>query len=153
VTPRPLTTSEERRLFVGLILQPVTIFALAYIFFPVLLLDRFGNTLSGGRPNDVHDAAMSVAFGATLLACVVTLVLVLPAAIWFMKRRAVSLAEALCIGFAIGNAPMAIGSLLAGTYGAEGLVRGIAMSTVLGLGGAAVFWLIALRPHRVDLPA
>ena len=38
--------------------------------------------------------------------------------------------------------------LLGGTYGIEGLVRGIVFSSLLGVSGAAVFWVIAVRPRE-----
>ncbi|HEX7020556.1 MAG TPA: hypothetical protein VF159_11115, partial [Gemmatimonadaceae bacterium] len=96
-------------------------------------------------PTNVADAAASVAVGTGLVALVVTLLGALPTAVWLMKRRRVSLSEALAFGLAFGNAPFLIGALLAGTYGVAGFIRGIAFSSLLGVIGAAVFWWIALR--------
>jgi hypothetical protein len=83
-----------------------------------------------------------VAFFATLIGA-------LPTAIWLAKRRLVTLGEALLWGLLFGNAPMVVGTLLAGSYGVAGFLRGVAFSSVLGAAGAGAFWTIALR-RQVD---
>jgi hypothetical protein len=142
---RTLTRAEEMRVFWGIAVQPLLAGALAFLSFPFLLLDRSGRTLAGGFPADVTDAARSVAIGAGLAAVPVTLLGVLPTAVWLMKRRRISLGQALLFGLGFGNLPFAVGSMLAGTYGVPGFVRGVAFSSLLGLAGAAAFWTIALR--------
>ena len=97
-------------------------------------------------------AALSVAFGAGIVAVVVALVGALPTAAWLMKRRHVSLGETLLIGVGFGDLPFAAGAILAGTYGVPGVVRGLAFSSVLGLGGATAFWTIVLRGPDVSHP-
>ena len=145
----PLRTrhpSEELRLIGGLAIQPFLAGALTFVSFPIILLDRDGRTLAGGYPGDVTDAALSVALAASLVAALVTLVGVLPTALWLTKRRRVPLKDALLLGLGFGNLPYVVLTLLAGgTYGLAGLVRGVALSSLLGLAGAAVFWAIALR--------
>jgi hypothetical protein len=142
---RVLRPEREMRVLVGVAAQPLVAAAVAFLAFPVLLLDGHGQTLGGGAPTSVADAAVSVAVGAGLVALAVTLVGALPTALWLMKRRRVSLPEALAFGLAFGNAPFLIGALLAGTYGLAGFIRGVAFSSLLGVAGAAVFWWIALR--------
>lgn len=140
--PRPV---HEIRVLAGVAAQPFVAAAVAFLAFPVVLLDGHGQTLAGGAPTSVADAAASVAVSAGLLALVVTLVGALPTALWLMKRRHVSLPEALAFGVAFGNAPFLIGALMASTYGLTGFIRGVAFSSLLGVVGAAVFWWIALR--------
>jgi hypothetical protein len=71
--PRSLGTSEEVRLFAGLMVQPFLASVLAFVAFPVLLLDGSGRTLAGGFPIDVTDAAHTRHEWARWDACVYTL--------------------------------------------------------------------------------
>jgi hypothetical protein len=139
-----LSPSEELNLFAGLVVQPLVTVIVAFLAFP-LLLDSGGRTLAGGFPVDVTDSALSVALGAGVLSLFVTLLGAFPTALWLTKRKQVSLGEALLWGLGFGNAPMILGTVLAGTYGAAGFVRGVAFSSLLGVTGAAVFWAIAIR--------
>lgn len=146
--PRRPSPSEERRLFVGLMVQPFLASGLSFIVFPVLLRDRSGRTLAGGFPLDITDAARSVAIGAGLVAFFVTLLGALPTALWLTKRKQVSLKEAVLFGLGFGNVPLILGTVLAGSYGVGGFVRGMAFSSLLGVTGAAAFWSIALRGEK-----
>ena len=139
-------------MFWGIVVQPFLAGALAFLSFPVLLLDRSGHTLAGGFPADGIDAARSVAIGAGLVALLIAVLGVLPTAVWLTKRGPVSLDRALLFGLAFGNLPFAIGTILAGTYGVPGFVRGAAFSSLLGLAGAAAFWAIALRGQNASPP-
>jgi len=139
-----LSRRDATRLLAGLAIQPFIAGALAFLVFPWLLLDSNGRSLAGGTGDMVH-AAGSVAIGAAVVALGITLVAALPAAVWLTTRRRVPISEALLWGLGLGNVPMVAGTLLAGTYGVEGFVRGIAFSSVLGVAGASVFWTIALR--------
>jgi hypothetical protein len=146
---RTLTPAEEMRVLVGVAVQPFVAAVLGLITFPVFLLDRNGQTLAGGSPSNVPDAAGSVAAGVGLVALFVTVVGALPTAVWLMKRRRISLLEALAFGLGFGNLPFAFGALIAGTHGIAGFIRGAAFSSLLGVAGAAVFWYIALQ-SRID---
>lgn len=86
-SPRSLSPLEEMRVLGGLVVQPFLAGAVAFVTSPLLLLDRHGQTLPGGYPADATDAALSVAFGAGIVAGIVTLLCVGPAAVWLMKRR------------------------------------------------------------------
>ena len=146
--PRTLTPSEEVRLFMALLVQPFVAGGLAFLLFPVLLLDRSGRTLAGGFPLDVIDAARSVAIGAAMVAFAVTL-LAAPVALWLMKRRQLSFPDVLLFGLAFGNLPLILGAVSGGTYGVDGAVRGVAFASLLGVAGAAAFWVIAVRRRRL----
>lgn len=143
---RTLTPSEEMRLFGGLVVQPFLASVLAFVSFPVLLLDRAGRTLAGGFPTDQTDAAISVAVGTGIVAFFVTLVCVLPTALWLLKRRQVSLTQALLFGLGFANLPVVFGTVsTGGGYGPEGALRAVAFASLVGLTGAAAFWLISIR--------
>jgi hypothetical protein len=87
-----------------------------------------------------------VALATGVVALFVTVLGVLPTALWLTKRWQLSLREALLFGLGFGNLPYVLLVVAAGgTYGFEGLARGVTFSSVLGLAGAIVFWAIALR--------
>jgi hypothetical protein len=144
--PRALSPAEEMRILAGCAMQPFLAGAVAFLSFPVLLVH--GQTLAGGTPGDVFDAALSVAIGAGFVAVFVTL-LGVPIAIWLAKRRQVRLHEALIAGLLLGNVPFMLGTALAGSYGVEGFIRGAAFSSVLGVACAGAFWAIAFRVGRL----
>ena len=147
---RTLSPSEDMRFLIGVAVQPFVAAGLGFLAFPVFLLDPNGRALAGGSPGNVADAAGSVAAGVGLVALLVTLVGGLPTALWLTKRRRISLLEALAFGLGFGNLPFALGALMAGTYGIAGFIRGMAFSSLLGIGCAAVFWCTALR-QTVDV--
>ena len=89
---RTLTPADQLKLFVGLAVQPFLAAAVAFVSFPLVLLDRAGRTLAGGFPSDPTDAAISVALGVGVVALFVTLVGVLPTAVWVAKHRRLTLA-------------------------------------------------------------
>jgi hypothetical protein len=121
----------------------------ALVCFPLLLFDRTGNTLAGGHPAAPSRAAFSVAISAGIVALFVALGIGLPLALWLTKRGRVSVVTAVLCGLLIGNVPFLMGVLLAGTYGVAGFLRGSAFSSLLGMAGAATFWLVALRAPTV----
>ena len=148
--PRTLSPAEEMRVLAGLVVQPFLAAGLAFIAFPVFLLDSEGRTLAGGYPSDPTASALSVALGAGVVAGVVTLIGVLPIAVWMMRRHQLTLKETLVFGLGFGNLPYVLLAATAGgrTYGPAGLLRGLAFASLLGLSGAALFWIICLRPRR-----
>src|SRR5471032_2246915 len=96
--PRTLAWAEEMRLFGGLVVQPVLAGSVAFVIFPLLVLDRSGLTLAGGFPADPTGAAVSVALGTGIVAFFVTLVGVLPTALWVLKLRRLISTETLLFG-------------------------------------------------------
>lgn len=141
-----LTQSEQRKLIAGLAVQPFVTAAVAFAFFPLLLLNRSGQTFAGGYPASNTQAAISVAFG-TAIVTVPVAALVLPLSLWLMKRGPVSLVQALLFGLAFADTPVLLGYVFAGTYGVTATVHGLTFASLIGLAGAAAFWLIALRGH------
>lgn len=144
-SPRTLSPSENVRLFWGLVVQPLVTSAMAFVSFP-LLLDRDGRTLAGGFSADRIDAAVSVAAGVGIVAFFVTLVGVLPTVLWLVTRRYVTFARALVFGVGFGNLPVALGTALTGgVHGPAGALRAIAFASLVGMAGAAAFWVISIR--------
>jgi hypothetical protein len=133
------------RLLGGLVVQPALAGGVAFVSFPLLLLDRSGRTLAGGFPADPIDAAVSVALGAGIVAFFVTLVGVLPVALWIVRRRRLTFMAALLFGLGFGNLPVVLGTVLIGSYGPSSLLRGVAFASLIGLTGAAAFWVISIR--------
>jgi len=149
--PRSLGPLEELRLLAGMAVQPFLAGAVAFVSFPLLLLDRHGNALAGGVPSDVTDAALSVAIGVALLALLVTIVGVFPTALWLVKRGYVRFTSALLWGLGFGNFPLVLGTVLTGGgYGLAAFIRGVVFSSLIGLAGAAVFWVISIRPYKLN---
>jgi hypothetical protein len=144
-----LMSSAAMRWFAGVAIQPFLASACAFFMFPVLLLDEHGETLAGGRPADSTEAALSVALVTGVLALFVGFAGAITAAAWRTRRGFVPLGEALLFGLGFGNLPFVMLAVAAGgTYGVDGLLRGVAFSSMLGLTGATVFWAIALRRPR-----
>lgn len=135
------------RVLRGLLVQPFVCAGLAFVAFRVFLLDWGGQTLAGGSPSDVTDAALSVSAGVGLVAAIVSLA-ALPIAMWVIERRDLTLRQTMSWGIGIGNLPSVPFTAFGGAYGLAGLVRVIAFSSLLGLAGAACFWLISVRPLK-----
>jgi hypothetical protein len=145
---RTLSPADELRVLGGLVVQPVLAAGLAFVTFPLLLLDRDGQTLAGGFPADATDAALSAAMGVGIVAGIIVLVAVLPVALWLLKRRGLTLKKTLIFGLVLGNLPYVLFGIAAGgTYGLTGLLRGVTFSSLIGVVGAALFWLISIRPQ------
>ena len=135
--PRTITPADEKRLFAGLAVQPVlagvvTVLG-AQLFFPSV-----ANAI--GDPREV---ALGLALYVSIAALVITTLCVFPTVVWWVKHRRVSLVLALCFGLGFGNLPFAV--LVALSGGNADLLRGHAFASVVGLVGAAAFWLIAIR--------
>jgi hypothetical protein len=133
------------KLLAGLAVQPFLAAVVAFVGFPFFLLDRTGQTLAGGFPADRTDAAIAVAFGVAIVALFITVVGVFPTALWLVKRRPVTLTQALLFGLGFANLPIVVGTVFAGSYGVTGALRGSAFASLIGLTGAATFWLMSLR--------
>jgi hypothetical protein len=147
--PRTLNSAEEMRILTGSLVQPLLAAGLAFLTFPLLVLDRNGQTLAGGYPSDPTDAALSLAVGTGMVAGMVTLIGVLPTATWVIRRHQLTLKETLVFGLGFGNLPyVLLAAAAGGAYGLPGRVRGIVFASLLGLSGAALFWIIAIRPQK-----
>lgn len=144
---RALSPRDERRVFLGLLVQPFLAAALTYLAFPVI--DATGRPLYGGRAGDSSDAAIALSLGVAVVAAVITVAAALPTAVWFMKRTTITLGRAALFGLLLGNIPVVVGSILAGSYGPAGTARASVIGTLLGVSGAALFWLIAIRGQNI----
>ena len=142
--PRTLAAAEEMRLCLGFVVQPFVTAVVAFVLFRFLLLDRAGRTFAGGYPLNVTDAAVSVAAG-TFMATVVILAGVVPAAVWIVKRRALSLMQTLLFGAGFGSLPIVVVNVLGGGYGLMPFFRSAVFASLVGASGAAVFWVISIR--------
>jgi hypothetical protein len=156
---RRLSSKDELRLFAGLAVQPCVAGTLAFISFP--LVDYTGRPLYGGFPADPVDAAISFSFGVTIVAFVVIVCGALPTVLFLLKRGSLTLKQVLVGGAALGNAPFILtvavivaSQLVRGTlspdighfwYGVRGATRAVGISSYIGLGSAAVFWVVAGR--------
>lgn len=151
---RTLTPAEEMRIVTGVAVQPFVAGLTAVCAFPLLTAGRDAADVAASRaPHLSANGAGSVAFATGVVALFVAAVAAAPIAVWLLKRRGVSLVEALAFGVGLGDFVFAIGEVLIGRNGVVGIVRGAAFSALIGLSGAAVFWEIALRsrdgsPHR-----
>ena len=58
--PRTLSSAEEMRVFAGMVVQPFLAAGLAFIGFPLFLLDLERRTLAGGYPSDPTQAARAI---------------------------------------------------------------------------------------------
>lgn len=146
---RTLTPAQELKLLAGLAVQPFLAAAVAFVSFPLVLIDRTGRTLAGGFTSDPTDAAISVALGVGVVALFVTIVGVFPTAVWVVKRHSLTLTQALLFGLGFANLPLVLGIVLTRAgYGPAGVLRGVAFASLIGLTGSAAFWVISLREVR-----
>ena len=91
---------------------------------------------------------ISIALGAGIVAFFITIVGVFPTALWLLKRRTVTLPTVFLFGLGFGNLPVVLGTVLSGGSGPAGLLRAHAFGSLLGVTGAAVFWLVSVRGVR-----
>jgi hypothetical protein len=134
------------RILVGLALQPIVTAGVAFLLFP---LSR-GAHVSGSGSGGVADAARAIGFTVGLVSVPLVVFAVVPVMLWLRRHGRLTLASSLMGGVVFGNVPIAIGWLLAGTYGPLQTVRTVAYASAIGLTGAAVFWLVvsATRDER-----
>ena len=138
------------RLAAGFVAQPFVAALAAFFGFPLL---EFGRDF--GRSSDPTQGAISIALATFMFAIGVTLVVAAPAAIWVVKRRAVTFKRALLYGVAIGNIPLAISGIVfvfqrivlsatrpANVWAAAGTV---AFASLVGAISAAAFWALSIR--------
>lgn len=140
---RTLSSTDERRVFLGLLLQPPCAAALTFVAFP--LIDATGRPLYGGSTPDTADAAIALALGVGVVAAMLTVLLVFPTVVWVVKRTTVTFGRAALFGVMFGNIPVVVGSALAGNYGSAGALRASVFGTLLGVSGATLFWVLAIR--------
>jgi hypothetical protein len=148
-----MTPTQEMRVLIGLVTQPLVAAVAAFVLFPALDYTAEIAGVYQGRASDPTGAAMSVAFGAALASVFVVVFGALPAIGWLSRRRPITLAASLIAGAVLGNLPSAFILLLATLNGegpwsggrpvALGLVRAIAFGSCVGMACGAAFWGIA----------
>lgn len=134
---RTLTPTDEKRLFAGFAVQPFLAAGLTVVLYSYVY--------EGGRPpTGVSTAKAALAHGAYfgVAALLITIACAFPTVVWLVKRRPVPLVLALAFGLVVGNVPVVIAALRGG-----GGFRLHVLASVLGVAGAAVFWLISIRGH------
>ena len=127
----------------GLVVQPFVTAAVAFFAFFLLMLDGTGRTLDGSFPESPAEAAVSVAAVTGFLAVVVTFLGVVPTVVWIVRRRRLTLTHVLFFGLGFGNLPIVLATLFFG--GNWNLLRTHAFASLIGVFGAAAFWLISIR--------
>jgi hypothetical protein len=150
-----LSPAAERRVQVGLAVQPFVAAALNFVLFPALEYTHAGRTVNA------LGAAIGVSLYVGIAAVIITAFAAYPLLCWLLTRVRLTAMHAVTAGIALGNIPAAISILLvtfstlnrtgalpaAGTL-LSGSSRGVAFGSLIGAGSAFVFWQIAGRAVR-----
>jgi hypothetical protein len=129
------------------------------MFLTCLVLWGVGAWVFDGRPS--FEVAIGIGFAVSVIAALVTVFGAVPAVMWLIRRRNLSLRTLLLAGMALGNAPLSIivagilmrqavrGNLLSD---AEGLwfgwyvaIRSIFLGLWFGIAAAVVLWAVGVR--------
>ena len=117
---RTLALSEEKRILLGLLVQPFLAAALTFASYP--LLDRSGRAIYGGIDPDPLRSALGLAIYVSTAAFFVTVLAAFPAAVWVLKRHELTFVGALLWGLFLGNIPSVLGTVVTGLgYGLSGI--------------------------------
>ena len=120
------------------------------------MVDWTGRALHGGlSTRDAFHGAIAFGLGAGMVAFVVTVCGALPIVLTCLERGPLTLKQVLLSGAALGNAPGALIVLLSFVTGqsASGAswfwsieaLRALAIGSLFGLTGAALFWIVSIR--------
>jgi hypothetical protein len=131
------------RLLTGLALQPIVTAGVAFLLFPL----SGGAHAAASGSGSVADAAIAIGFTVGLVSVPLVVFAVVPVILWLRRYGRLTVASSLVGGVVFGNVPIAIGWLLAGTYGPLQTARTVAYASAIGLTGAAVFWLVVSPPR------
>jgi len=162
---RRLSTAEELKVGLGLMVQPFAAGLAAFFLFPFMeWSDRAIYARQGivYRSGDVMDSAIAVAVGMGLAAIPVTVLGALPSLVWLLRRGPITRTQTFLAGALIGNVPLFLGFILAWLSGPGNspppsfaslppppavltLGRSVIFISAVGLASAAVFWLVAGR--------
>jgi hypothetical protein len=129
--------SEEKRILLGLLVQPFLAAALTFASYP--LLDRSDRAIHGGIDPDPLRSAIGLAIYVSTAAFFMTVLAAFPAAVWVLKRYELTFGRALLWGPPSGQHPERAGHDGHGS-GLSGLVRVVLFGSFLGMAGAAAFW-------------
>jgi hypothetical protein len=131
------------RVFRGLVAQLLLAPAVAFLIFPLVMLDSHGLTVRGHFVTEPIEAALGVAFYVGVFALFMTVFVVFPATVWLLKRRYVTAPLCLAIGLGLANLPVVVATLSGGAT--SGLLRLHAFASLIGASCAAAFWVVAIR--------
>lgn len=150
------------RLAAAFAVVPIVDGILAFAVFPIIW-----PVGAHGRVQPVDPFSEAASFGVLtgVVALLVTLAGAVPVVSWLINRRRASFANIVKAGLALGNAPFAVYALAAAYFALlhliggtmsqhlvplssllAGTLRVIGLGSGLGVAGAVVFWLAALRP-------
>jgi hypothetical protein len=166
--PHAATAPHTYRLWAAFAVLPFVDALVGFVGFP--LVWYMGG--HDGRPADPEQAARSFALLSGFLGLVVTIGGAVPAVLWLRKRGPVSLWQLIAAGLILGNVPFlfymirfvlpaALTHLVAGTMSQHlvpvsdllaGVLRVLAIGSVMGALSALVFWFLAIRRTVRGLP-
>jgi hypothetical protein len=148
-----ISRADQVRLIIGFVIQPFTAAALGFMIFP--LVDWSARALHGGQSiRGAFHGAIAFALAVGIAAFLVTVCGVVPIVLMCLERGPLTRKQVLLLGAALGNAPGAIVVLLAlitgNVSGASSswpleTLRALAMGSLFGLSGAALFWAVSIR--------
>jgi hypothetical protein len=158
--PLSAASPDRWRLLTGFALLPIVNAIVAYLAFPVVW---YMGDHGASRPIDPTHAASVFGMLAGVMGLLVTLCGALPVVWSLMTRGPVSFAQILVAGVALGNVPFGVYALFIGAFSlahiangtmaehliplsdlVKGVVRAVAIGSVLGLTSAVVFWFVGV---------
>jgi hypothetical protein len=163
VTREPLETrisrADQIRLIIGFVVQPFAASVLGFAIFPLVEWSR--HALHGGQSTrDALHGAIAFGLGAGMVAFFVTVCAVLPIVLMCLERGPLTLKQVLLSGAALGNAPGALVVFLSVVTGQQAsgaswfwsveALRALAIGSLFGLAGAALFWAVSMRGRAVS---
>jgi hypothetical protein len=153
---RSVFSGSELRLTLGFAALPPAMGLV--MFFTCLVLWGVGAWAFDGPPS--FDAAIGLGLAVSVIAALVTVFGAVPAVLWLIRRRNLSLRTLLLAGMALGNAPLAIivagilarqairGNLLSDaglSFGWFVAIRSILLGLWFGIAAAVVLWAVGVR--------
>lgn len=147
--PRDANSLDRDRLLIGFIsIPPVAALATFGLFyFTSLIWPGYDQTVT-------RDAAVSVGAGAGIIALALTLVIVGPIVMHYVRGVGLSLRRSVLLGASLGNIPAILvaasarrASANAGDLpwtGSDGAMRVLLLGTLVGSVCALIFWVIAI---------
>jgi hypothetical protein len=136
----------------------------AIIAVPLYAVIYAAGLLPRGAPIDSLDSALGLGTGVAFLAVIVTVFCAIPAVNWINDHGLLSPQRLLTIGAVLGNVPFLVIVLVIGIvqvvrgnpfadagqywYGLGGAAVRLAMGTIVGVGSAVIFWIVAIEDNE-----
>jgi hypothetical protein len=148
---------DQVRLLIGFVVQPFAAAAIGFTIFPFVEWSRRA-LHGGGTSGDPLRAAVGFGLAAGIVGFLVTVCGALPIVLLRLERGPLTLKQVLLSGAALGNAPLTIIGLLAlvtGNVSAASsfwldALRALAIGSLFGLAGSALFWAVSIRGRAVS---